>query len=154
MWFVPVWIVSSTDPIREAVVTSIVRDRTVFAPRYSESKFSRITLGIDQETVKREIGEPLQIASSYPAKGVEGCRGVEYENGRVTRTFPSEKCAIRGIRVGDDLPDVERQLGQPAGTCWTYSQSDPGRMFRLRLVCFEGRRVAIVARRWVTAPSE
>ena len=77
------------------------------------------------------------------------CVGVQFENNRVTEPVPPAPCEARGIRVGQPKADVERLLGRPSDTCWAYSKGLPRRPFRLRLVCFHGATVDMVARRWV-----
>lgn len=80
---------------------------------------------------------------------VAGCASVRFENDRVRESFKPEACEARGIRPGQPKTEVERLLGMPSDSCWEYSKGPPRRPFRLRLVCFHGTTVEMVARRWV-----
>ena len=64
-------------------------------------------------------------------------------------TFAPGACESRGIRIGQTKAEVDRLLGAPPESCWSYSRKPPGRRFRLRLVCFHADKVEMVGRRWI-----
>jgi inner membrane protein len=158
-WLAAAWLIASTDPVREAVVATLLRDRTQFAQGFSEAHFGNVTEGLSQTEVRQHLGAPLEEGWMYALDGerpinvsaasVTGCASVRFENDRVTESFKPAACEARGIRVGQPKVDVERVLGQPSDSCWGYSKGQPRRPFRLRLVCFHGATVEMVARRWV-----
>jgi len=158
-WLAAAWLVASTDPVREAVVATLLRDRTQFAQGFSESHFGSVTEGQSQTHVRQELGLPLEESWMYPPPGespvnvgiadATACAAIRFENDRVSKAFPPVLCEARGIRRGQPKADVERLLGIPADSCWDYSKGPQGRAFRLRLVCFHGATVEMVARRWV-----
>jgi len=158
-WLAAAWLIASTDPVREAVVATLLRDRTQFAQGFSESHFGRVTEGLSQTEVRQQLGVPIEEGWMYAPEGespanmsvakATDCVGVQFENDRVTEPVPPAPCEARGIRVGQPKADVERVLGQPSDSCWGYSKGPPRRPFRLRLVCFHGATVEMVARRWV-----
>src|SRR5580765_8181316 len=158
-WLAAAWLIASSDPVREAVVATLLRDRTQFAQGFSESHFGTITEGQSQTQVRQELGFPLEESWMYPPPGespanvgiadATACAAIRFEHDRVSKTFPPVLCEARGIRPGQPKADVERLLGIPADSCWDYSKGPPGRAFRLRLVCFHGATVEMVARRWV-----
>ena len=158
-WLAVAWLIASTDPVREAVVATLLRDRTQFAQGFSESHFGRVTEGLSQTEVRQQLGVPIEEGWMYAPEGespanmsvakATDCVGVQFENDRVTEPVPPAPCEARGIRVGQPKADVERLLGRPSDTCWAYSKGPPRRPFRLRLVCFHGATVDMVARRWV-----
>jgi len=158
-WLAAAWLVASTDPVREAVVATLLRDRTEFAPGFSEPRFGGVTEGLSQSEVRQQLGAPIAEGWMYAPEGqspanmsvakVTDCVGVQFENDRVKESFQPAACEARGIRVGQPKADVERVLGQPSDSCWGYSKGPPRRPFRLRLVCFHGATVEMVARRWV-----
>jgi inner membrane protein len=159
VWLFAAWLIASTDPVREAVVATLLRDSTQFAQGFSESRFGSVTEGQSQTQVRQELGLPLEESWMYPPPGespanvgiadATACAAIRFENERVSKTFPPMLCEARGIRPGQPKADVERLLGIPADSCWDYSKGPPGRAFRLRLVCFHGATVEMVARRWV-----
>jgi inner membrane protein len=159
LWLSAAWLIASTDSVREATVAAILRDRTEYAPGFSELHFKGIAEGQSQTQVRRQLGEPLQEGWMYLQPGeslanvsaadVKGCAGVRFHSDRVSETFPPAVCETRGIRPGQPKMEVERLLGIPSDSCWDYTKGPPGRPFRLRLVCFHGGTVEIVARRWV-----
>jgi len=158
-WLAAAWLIASTDPVREAVVATLLRDRTQFAQGFSESHFGSVTEGLSQTEVRQHLGAPVEERWIYALDGerpvnvsaasVTGCASVRFENDRVTESFKPAACEARGIRVGQPKADVERVLGQPSDSCWGYSKGTPRRPFRLRLVCFHGMIVEMVGRRWV-----
>jgi len=159
LWLPSAWLIASTDPVREALVAALLRDKTEFAQGFSESRFGGVTEGLSQTQVWRQLGAPLEEGWMYSSDGerpanvsaasVAGCASVRFENDRVTESFRPAACAGRGIRTGQRKADVERVLGVPSDSCWAYSKGPPRRPFRLRLVCFHGATVEMVARRWV-----
>jgi inner membrane protein len=159
IWLAAVWLVASTDPVRDAVVATILRDRTEYAPEFSDAKFAHIAEGQSQAQVRATIGAPLEEGWIYPPPG-EGpleqraadpnaCGAIHFRSNRVSETFSPAACESRGVRIGQSKEDVERLLGTPADSCWAYSKGPPGRPFRLRLVCFHGANAEMVARRWI-----
>ena len=158
-WLAAAWLIASTDPVRETVVATLLRDRTQFAQGFSESHFGSVTEGLSQTEVRQQLGAPLEEGWMYSPDGespantsiekVSGCGSVRFEDDRVTESFRPAACEARGVHVGQPKTDVERLLGPPSDTCWAYSKAPPRRPFRLRLVCFHGPTVEMVARRWV-----
>jgi inner membrane protein len=159
VWLAAAWLIVSTDPVREATVAAILRDRTEYAPGFSERRFNGVTEGQSLVQVRQQLGAPLEEGWLYPPPGespvnvsvanATACAAVRFRNDRVSEAFPPGVCETRGIRPGQPKMDVERLLGIPSDSCWDYTKGPPGRPFRLRLVCFHGGTVEMVARRWV-----
>jgi inner membrane protein len=157
-WLPAAWLVASTDPIREAVVAYILRDRTEYASGFSEKRFGGVAGGQSQMQVREQLGAPLEEGWMYPPEGqspanlsasdLVGCGGVRFQNDVVSEAFAPAACESRGVRPGQPKPEVERLLGRPSDSCWDYTKGRPGRPFRLRLVCFHGATVEMIARRW------
>src|SRR5262245_39450345 len=158
-WLAAACLIASTDPLRETVVATILRDRTQFAHGFSETHFGSVTEGLSQTEVRQHLGAPLEEGWMYSPDGespentsaakVAGCGAVHFEHDRVTESFRPAACEARGVHVGQPKTDVQRLLGPPSDTGWAYSKAPPRRPFRLRLVCFHGATVEMVARRWV-----
>ena len=157
LWLPAAWLVASTDPIREATIAAMLRDRTEYASGFSEKRFGAVTEGQSQMQVREQLGAPLEESWMYPPEGQSpanvaadsGCGAVRFQNDVVSKTFAPAACESRGVRPGQPKPEVERLLGRPTDSCWHYSKGPPGRPFRLRLVCFHGATVDMIARRWV-----
>ena len=159
LWLGAAWLVASTDPLREATVAAILRDRTEYSPGFSERRFDGVVEGQSQTQVRQQLGAPLEDGWMYPPPGespanvsvadATACVGVRFRSDRVLEAFPPALCETRGSRPGQPQADVERLLGIPTDSCWDYTKGPPGRPFRLRLVCFHGDTVEMVARRWV-----
>jgi inner membrane protein len=159
LWLGAAWLVASTDPLREATVAAILRDRTEYSPGFSERRFDGVVEGQSQTQVRQQLGAPLEDGWMYPPPGespadvsvadATACVAVRFRSDRVSEAFPPALCETRGIRPGQPKVDVERLLGIPTDSCWDYTKGPPGRPFRLRLVCFHGDTVEMVARRWV-----
>jgi len=159
VWLIAAWLIASTNPVREIVVAMLIRDRTEFAPRFSETQFATIVEGQSQTEVRAVLGAPLAEGWLYPPPG-EGpleeraadrnaCGAIRFRHDRVSEMFSPAGCQARGVNIGHSKSDVERLLGAPADSCWDYTAAPPGRPFRLRAVCFHGATVEMIARRWV-----
>jgi inner membrane protein len=158
-WLAAAWLIASTDPVREAAVATLLRDRTQFAEGFSESRFDSVIEGHSQVEVRDRLGAPIEEDWIYSPDGESptnksaaqavGCFSVRFEHDRATESLRPAECEARGVRSGQPKAEVERLLGVPSDSCWAYSKSPPRRPFRLRLVCFHGATVEMVARRWV-----
>jgi inner membrane protein len=158
-WLMAAWLVASSDPVREAVLAAMLRDRTVYADGFSEGRFRAIAEGQSQAQVRATLGTPIEEGWMYPPEGVSpadvsadnpgACAAVRFRNDRVSETFAPAACESRRVRPGQSKQEVERLLGRPADSCWTYTKGPPHRAFRLRLVCFHGATVEMIARRWI-----
>jgi len=158
-WLAAAWLIASTDQVREATVAALLRDRTEYAQGFSEQRFGVVAEGQSQSEVRQQLGAPLEEGWMYSPDGespadksaasTPGCFAVHFEQDHVTRSLQPAACEARGIRLGLPKADVERVLGRPSDSCWAYSKGPPRRPFRLRLVCFHGATVEMIARRWV-----
>jgi hypothetical protein len=139
LWAVCVWLIMSVDPVRERVVTLMLRDDTEFAPGFTERLFMFVREGDSEASVRARLNAPLGEVLYYLTPGA--CRFVNLEsNAVIDRT--------RGIHVGMTRDAVVRALGPPDGTCAIYSRSPSHSYFRARGVCFEGGKVVEVHRLW------
>src|SRR5205823_16848 len=121
--------------------------------------FAQVADGLSHDRVKQLLGAPLSEGWMYLPPGVKaadagvrdlvGCAGVRFEHDRVIQTIATDACDARGARAGMSSSEVKRLLGVASESCWDYSKGPPRRPFRLRLVCFRGDAVEMIARRWV-----
>jgi inner membrane protein len=150
LWAVGVWLIVSTDPLRERVVTMLLRDDTEFASGFTERSFMSVREGDSVASVDARLGAPLGEILYYLTPGA--CRFVNLEsNAVVARALgqpDAAPCRTRGIHVGMTRDAVVRALGPPDGTCAIYSRSPSHRYFRGRGVCFEGGKVIEIHRMW------
>jgi len=150
LWAVGVWLIASTDPLRERVVTLVLRDDTAFARGFTERTFRSVREGDSAASVHARLGAPLGEVLYYFTPGA--CRFVNLEsNAVVARALgqpDTAPCRTRGIHVGMTRDAVIRALGPPDGTCAIYSRSPSHGYFRARGVCFERDKVVEVHRMW------
>ncbi len=160
LWVLSVWLMSSTDPVRETIVGFVIRDRTLFAAGFSEQAFRTIERGMSEQDVRRILGAPHGEGSFYRPKdqpsppaaetsaaSLSECRSILSENGVVVRAYNPDACRALGIQPGTSLDTVHRQFGSPNEACWEYSWS-PGFAVRLRMVCFNEGVVDAVIKGW------
>jgi inner membrane protein len=161
LWLVSVWLISSGDQIRDAIVGFLVREDTAYTTGFSEDAFRTIAPGASDQDVRQRLGapfgeswfyppkdQPFERASTTSASSVHGCRAVRFETGVVVTALDLDACKKLGIQTGTSLIDVERWLGAPRESCWAYSWSPRDAHHRMRMVCFVNARVEIVLRRW------
>jgi inner membrane protein len=162
VWLLLVWLIGSTDQVRERVLSVVLRDDTRFAPGYSEEAFRALKVGDAEEAVRGRLGEPLFESVFYIPKGSSfqsmmevsaaqlppGCFGAGLKAGVVHDAHDREICRSRGVVEGMSKADVLRLLGPPTESCAEYSESPSRGHARLRMVCFLGGKVEAVFRRW------
>jgi len=161
-WVVSVWLISSGDPARDAIVGFLLREDTAYASGFSEEAFRTITPGESDEEVRRLVGAPFRegwfyAPRSQPARSAletsawslpHECLSVRFEAGVVVTALDVDACTKLGIEAGMSPIDVDRLLGSPSESCWQYSWSPRGALFRLRGVCFLNGRVTTIIREW------
>jgi inner membrane protein len=161
LWGVAVWLLASTDPVRERIVGLMFPDDTRFAAGYSEDAFRTVTIGESEDAVRTGLGEPLNESLFYMPKGSSfrsamevsparlppDCFGAFLKGGIVEDTALHDQCREKGIVQGVGKADVLRVLGQPSESCAGYSESPSRGRFRMRMVCFLSGKVEIVFRR-------
>jgi hypothetical protein len=149
LWAGFVWLIGSSDPLRQSLVGSLLRADSEYAGGFSESHFAAISAGMTQEAVRSRLGAPLEEWWDYDSERSSGCRLLRLVDDRVA-TWPNvDRCTPAGVQVGMSSQDVLQQLGPPAGAIWQYSRSRNGGWFHARAVVFEGGVVEETMRRWV-----
>lgn len=159
IWVAAFWLIASGDPMRDATLGILLRERTEYARGFSEQAFRTIEVGHSDEGVRRLVGTPLGEWLEYaddqePAASSQvGCPFVYLESDRVAddggESGPAAAmCAQRGIRPGMSRNEVLRALGPPRFVCWRYSRSPSGQYHRARVVWFADGKVVAVLRRW------
>jgi inner membrane protein len=162
VWLGGVWLMASSDPVRERVIGALLHDDTVFAPGYSEEVFRAIAVGDAEDVVRGRLGEPLFESVFYMPKGFgfqsamevsadqlpPGCFGAGLKSGVVHDAHDPKICKSRGVVEGISRADVLRILGTPTESCAEYSESPSHGHGRLRMVCFLSGKVEVIFRRW------
>jgi inner membrane protein len=161
VWLVAMWLLTSTDPVRERVLNRVLLDDTRFAAGYSEDAFRAIVVGDSEELVRGRLGEPLfesvfympkdsgfqSVMEMSAARLPRGCFGAGLKSGVVHDAHDPDVCRSRGVVEGLSKAEVLRILGTPTESCAEYSESPSRGRFRMRMVCFLGGKVEIVFRR-------
>jgi inner membrane protein len=162
LWVGLLWLIGSSDPVRERVMSVVLRDDTRFSAGYSEAAFRAIAAGDLEDGVRQRLGgEPLFESVFYLPKGVgfqslmetsavhlSGCFGVGVRMGAVKDTHDPDACRSRGLVEGMSKADMVRILGTPSGSCAQYSEPQSSAHARLRMVCFVNGKVEMIFRRW------
>jgi inner membrane protein len=162
VWLIALWLIGSSDPLRERILGVALREDTVFAKGYSEQALRRVAVGDDEDTVRRSLGEPFGESWFFAQKGwtflsamevsaaelPHGCFGVRLNEGVVEETHEPDLCGALGLAAGASRADVRRLLGSPSGSCAEYTMSPGHGHFRTRMVCFLHGKVEAVFRRW------
>jgi hypothetical protein len=161
LWLAAVWLVSSADPVRDAILGLVLRDDTAYASGFSEESFRTITRGESDQAVRDLVGapfgeswfyppadQPLQRAVNTSATSVHGCGAVRFEAGVVVTAVDLDACQKSGltqarrssmwrgcsVRRASRAGDIAGVLGMPTtGRGWCVSLN---------------ARVEMVIRRW------
>jgi len=155
VWCASVWLIASSEPIREAILGFVLREDTEYASGFSNRSFQSIEPGQSNAEVRQALGAPLGEWWSYPPAppwetSAAECQVVYFESGLVSAEPGFPLCLPRGIQIGMSTTDVHRALGSPRFLCWGYSRSPGSRYFRLREVCFSDGKVAAIFQRWAS----
>jgi inner membrane protein len=160
LWIASEWLLVSTDPLRESVIGLIAREDTVYGHHYSEQKFRAIARGDSEADVIARLGAPLRQTWFYsPDRELRGvdvaaadladqCVTAAFDGDALITALAHAPCARRGIQPGMSPQAVERLLGEPSESCWSYTSSPGNRRHRRRAVCFAQGRVDEIVRRW------
>jgi inner membrane protein len=148
VWFAALWLFTSTDPLRERIVASVLQDDTEFAPGFSERAFGEIDRRMTERAVLDRLGRPFSEFLFYPA-AENACLQIRIDGDIVREALPEAACVRHGIRPSVSRQHMHATLGMPEGSCWVYSRSPDGGYFRGRGVCFENGRVDQIVRRWI-----
>jgi inner membrane protein len=146
VWLAALWLFLSSDPLRERVVSVLLRDRTVFTQGFSDRKLDSVRRGDTPADVLARIGPPMWEFLGYDRS--DSCGGVRIEADLVADAFPADRCRARGVQPEAPRASVEAP-GVPSLHCWFYSRSPDQGYYRARAVCFERDRVAEIVRRWM-----
>src|SRR6185312_15250501 len=157
VWLAAVWLLTSTDPIRERLVDRVYPDQTRYAAGYSEDFFKTIVRGDREDAVRGRLGEPLFDSVFYLPEGYNmesimagqvppGCFGVGVRDAVIHDTHDPDICRSRGLTEGMSRTDMVRILGTPAGSCAQYPDGANNGHFRLRMVCFVNGKVERIFR--------
>jgi inner membrane protein len=162
VWLIAVWLIGSSDPLRERILGVALHEDTVFTKGYSEDAFRYVAVGEDEDVVRRSLGEAFSESWFFAPKGrtfqsamevsaaelPHGCFGIRLNEGVVEETHEPDLCGALGLAAGASRADVLRLLGSPSESCAEYSMSLGHRHFRMRMVCFLHGKVEAVFRRW------
>ena len=162
VWIVLVWLIASGDPVRERVMSLVLRDDTRFAAGYSEGAFRSIAIGEAEEAVRRRLGEPLfesvfympagasfQSVMEAGATSLSACFGIGVKAGVVHDAHDPDLCRSRGVVEGISKAEALKILGTPTESCAEYTESPSHGHTRMRMVCFLHGKVEQVFRRWI-----
>src|SRR5262245_14032524 len=59
VWAAAVWLIASTDPVRQSALAVALREQTQYAPGFSEHAFRGVTIGQRDADVRRTVGAPV-----------------------------------------------------------------------------------------------
>ena len=76
------------------------------------------------------------------------CVTATFDGVALSTALAHALCASRGIQPGMSPQAVERLLGEPSDSCWSYTSSPGNRRYRRRAVCFAHGCVDEIVRRW------
>jgi inner membrane protein len=146
-WLMAIWLLTSSDPVREYVVGVAFREDTQFTSDFSEEGLGTIKSGSTEQDVRDRLGPPFSEFLLYPDLP-DVCVAVRIVGDAVTLAKPPEACRHRGVEPSIARATVIGSLGAPAEICWEYSRSPGGRHYRGREVCFSSGRVTGIVRGW------
>ena len=158
-WAGVVAVISSSEPILDAIKSLLLRENTSYTAGFSETAFRTIRPGVTDKEVHDLLGSPYQEWWFYtepddrppderPATR-NACLIIRLQDDRVASAYEDSRCAARGITAGLTRLDLRQRLGPPLESCWQYSWSPAGAAHRSRQVCFTNGTVHLIVRKWV-----
>jgi inner membrane protein len=150
-WIAAVWLIGSPDPLRQRLLSAVLREKTEYAAGFSERAFASIARGMSEAEVAQLLGPALEQWWQY-ADSPRECRIIVFERDRVVRWRNFEVCTPPTIRAEMSADAVRDILGRPPNALWVYSRSGGGRPYQTRAVWFERGKVFDVDRRWRPGP--
>jgi inner membrane protein len=147
-WAAGVWLIGSTDPVRQKVLGTVMREQTEYAAGFSEQAFRTVAAGDAESRVRELLGAPFGELRGYQSDDHGLCPLVLFELDRVSPDNRFDACSERGLRGGMSRADVERALGPARTVCWPYSRPRVHGAYRSRMVCFTDGRVAELFAAW------
>jgi inner membrane protein len=147
-WTLFVWLIGSTDPVRQALFGVILREDTEYAQGYSERGFASISAGMAAADVRRLVGPPFEQWWHYMTESPDDCRLIRLASDTVTQWRNFGRCTPATVQAGMSSADVLRALGPPTEEIWQYSRSRGGGWFQARNVFFFRGNVEEILRRW------
>ena len=95
VWVAALWLLFSTDAVRERIVRVVLRDDTVYAAGFSEGALNGVDRDDTADEVRARLGPPLRVVpfrgrdecwlySASPDNGYFRARAVCFESGRVS----------------------------------------------------------------------
>jgi len=158
LWLAAVWLIASADPVREAVMSRLLREDTAYSSGFSESAFRSVSIGQSAADVRRRLGTPHEEGWFYfdgkamdtaASEEMRGCRVLNFEGGALVTAREDDACKARGLAPGLSLEAaIGRMGGAPPEACWDYSWSPSHGHHRQRTICVSKAKVAIVVGRW------
>ena len=144
LWLAAVRLVGSADPVREAVMSRLLREDTAYSSGFSEAAFRTVAIGQSDADVRSRLGAPReegwfyfdgQAMDTAASSEMHGCRVIRFESGVAVEAMEPEPCRARGVVPGLSLDDVRQRMGPPPEACWDYSWSPSHAHFRQRTIC-------------------
>ncbi|OFW27683.1 MAG: hypothetical protein A3H97_23065 [Acidobacteria bacterium RIFCSPLOWO2_02_FULL_65_29] len=147
---VAAWLLSSHDPVREAIVGFVLREQTEYASGFSERALRTVERGQSESAVRQALGAPLAEKWLYGFDETQPCMDLDFANDVVVSARDAEACLEVGVDAGTARSSVRDTLGSPRQACWHYTRGKGNGYFRERRVCFEDGEVLGVFREWST----
>ena len=147
-WLISIWLLMSSDPLRERAVGSVLSDTTQFTAGFSDARFSAVQRCDSAQDVRVRLGTPFSEFLLFDERPNE-CGMVRVDSDIVAEAQPPDPCSRRGVQPGVARAAVLQALGIARQSCWFYSRSLDHGYYRARGVCFDSDRVANVVKRWL-----
>ena len=122
------------------LLSTISRDDTSYAPRYSTRGFRSISVGMTLSTVADRLGQPLAEIWTYQ-RGGEDYLVVDIANRHVLSSRGPGTPHTPQVKVGVPAEDVMKSLGVPVIVSWVFTKSMHDSSYRMRTIVFRDGRV-------------
>jgi inner membrane protein len=150
VWSAAAWLLTSHDPVREAIVGRALGEQTEYASGFSERALRGVRRGEAERAVREALGPPLAEEWFYGFDETQPCLTVGFVKDLVVSARDPEACLELGVDTGTARASVQATLGVPMHACWHYTTAPAHAYFRERRVCFENGKVLGVFRSWTS----
>jgi outer membrane protein assembly factor BamE (lipoprotein component of BamABCDE complex) len=118
----------------------VMGDDTTYGPRYSDTAFREVRVGMNRGPVDQLLGPPLRELWIYRESGVS-LPTVDFAGDRVVYVGSETDPRLQAVKIGMRKDEVLKMVGSPREVSLVYTKTPHDQSYRLRALMLAGDRV-------------